>query len=123
LKVVINAVDKHEEEIIEAIKEGKIKFIEGEECENIIIKEKKEKDTKKKTRTREKEKKINYNIDYQTCINYKNKKDCEVCEKNVVHAEMKIIRDILEKKGLSSTASSSSMELNEELEKKMSLGD
>jgi len=73
--------------------------------------------------TKKKKKDENYK-DYQTCASYRSKKDCEVCEKNVVHAEMKIIRNILEKKELSSTASSSLMEIvDEAVGEEMSIDD
>jgi hypothetical protein len=92
LNVIILAIKNgSQSDIIEAIKEGEIKYIEGGQCGDI-------KENKKEEKRDE-----NYK-DYQTCTSYRNKKECNVCEKNVVHAEMKIINSILEKKSLLTSA-------------------
>ncbi|CAG8456256.1 916_t:CDS:2 [Cetraspora pellucida] len=109
INMVVNAIVfpnelNKPEKIIDAIKEGKVEYVEGGCCKDI----KEDKNKEKKDR--------NYR-DYESCTNYRSKKECAVCEKNAMHAEMKIISQILEKKGLpieiEKVASSAPMEIEE----------
>lgn len=106
LNVIFNAVDpcsnSRQEWVVKIIENNQVKIIEGELCESI-------KEDKKKH-----EKDENYK-DYETCANYRSRKiDCEICEKNVIHAEMKIINDIFfgKKKG-NSFSDLSEMDIDE----------